>query len=80
VIDSNPIVRDVVCGTPLIYAGKTLRQEKEAVEKGLGGGGGFLCYTNNVIPTASKTRMLYCYCQTADELIEVGWEIMGNRM
>jgi hypothetical protein len=76
VIDSSPIVRDGVCGTPLIYAGKTPRQEKEAVEKGWVGG--FMCYTNNVIPTASAARMLYCYCQTADELIEAGWEISGK--
>ena len=76
IIETSPMIRDGVCGSPLIYAGNVEDQEAEILEKGMVAG--FMCYTDCIIPTLPKLRMIYCYCQTADELIDAGWSISGD--
>jgi hypothetical protein len=65
-----PIMREGVCGTPIIYAGKTPKGEPDVLGKGLVGG--FMLDTD---PTSPEANMLYVYCQTTDELIDDGWSL-----
>jgi hypothetical protein len=71
VIDKSPIVRRGVCGTPLILAGRDFIDET-LLSNGLVGG--FMCYTD-CLTLGENRQILYCFCQTVDELIDDGWEV-----
>jgi hypothetical protein len=76
IIEKSPMIRDGVCGSPLIYAGNEADQKAQILEKGMVAG--FMCHTDCIIPTLPQARMIYCYCQTADELIDAGWSICND--
>jgi len=70
IINTEPQVREGVCGTPVLLAGK--HKEDLSILKD-GCVVGFMIWTDIVgYDTAGR---LYSYCQTTDELIEEGWEI-----
>jgi len=71
--DNVPVIREGVCGTPIIFAGKLPQGEDNIISKGMVGG--FMFYTDNVIQTSPEAGMLYAYCQTTNELIDDGWRI-----
>ena len=69
--EETPILdksREGICGTPIIHAGKKIQEENETLVKGVVAG--FMCYIDNFIGTSPKAQMLYCYCQTTDELLD----------
>jgi len=53
-IDKEPNVRGGVCGTPIIFAGTDVVDEL-TIQKGIVGG--FMCYTDNVIPMGGRMHM-----------------------
>jgi len=53
IIDQSPMIQEGVCGTPIIYVGKKIQEEKENLAKGIVGG--FMCYTDNFIGTSPKS-------------------------
>ena len=70
IINTEPHVREGICGTPVLLAGK--HKEDLSILKD-GCVVGFMIRTDIVgYDTAGR---LYSYCQTTDELIEEGWEI-----
>jgi hypothetical protein len=76
IMESPPMIREGVCGTPIIHAGRKIGEEVEYVAQGVVGG--FMLYCDNVIPTSPKAKMLYRFCQTTDELLDDGWEIYNE--
>jgi hypothetical protein len=76
VMTSSPMVREAVCGTPLIYIGRDERGDEGILARGIVGG--FMLYCANVIRTSPKERMLYCFCQTTDELLNEGWNVLNE--
>jgi len=71
-INKPPMIRDGVCGTPLVYAGN-LVEDPEAIARGLVGG--FMCYTDVRLFDDKHPGELYCFCQSVDELIKDGWRV-----
>jgi hypothetical protein len=76
IMDQSPMIREGVCGTPIIHVGKKIQEEKDHLAEGVVGG--FMCYSDTVIATSPKAQMLYCYCQTTDELLDAGWSICND--
>jgi hypothetical protein len=70
IINTEPQVREGVCGTPVFLAGKH-KEDQSLLRDGCVAG--FMIWTDIVgYDVAGK---LYSYCRTTDELIEEGWEI-----
>ena len=74
-ITKSPMIREGVCGTPLVWAGRRKRNQERESKLDEGVIGGFMLYTDVVIPNVLRPNMLYCYCQTVDDLISKGWKI-----
>jgi hypothetical protein len=72
IINTEPQIREGVCGTPILLSGKHKGDQSFLPQ---GHVAGFMLW-NDIIgyDVAGK---LYCYCQTTDELIEDGWEVCG---
>jgi hypothetical protein len=69
VINSQPQIREGVCGTPLLVAGK-FESDESLLKEGLVVG--FMLYTD--VAGYDIAENLYTYAQTVDELIEDGWQ------
>jgi hypothetical protein len=68
----EPQVREGVCGTPILLAGK--HKDDQSLLR-FGCVAGFMLWTD--IAGYNVAGNVYSYCQTTDELIEDGWEIGG---
>jgi len=68
IINTEPQVREGVCGTPVLLAGK-YKEDQSLLRDGCVAG-----FWTDIVGYDVAGR-LYSYCQTTDELIEDGWEI-----
>lgn len=69
VINGEPMIREGVCGTPIVVQG----QDGSFLSHGLVCG---FMLRNDVTRYANDGR-LYSYCQPVDPLIDDGWEIQN---
>jgi hypothetical protein len=74
VIPKEPQIREGVCGTPLMVAGRNRREMAQVLKDGIVAG--FMSW--NDIDGADG--QIYSFCQTADPLIEAGWVVSKERI
>lgn len=77
VINSQLQIREGVCGTPLLVAGK-FKSDESLLKEGLVAG--FMLYTDVAgfdVAGFDVAGKLYTYAQTVDELIEEGWQCVA---
>jgi hypothetical protein len=72
VIPTEPIVREGVCGTPLVIAGNSSREQSKSLSDGIVVG--FMLCTD-VQGLYNTDKHIYSFAQLADPLIEGGWTL-----
>jgi len=72
VIPREPQIREGMCGTPLIVAGKNKREMAEVIKDGKVAG--FMLW-NDIQGRYGLDRQIYSFCQPVDPLISEGWSV-----
>ena len=75
IIPKEPRIREGVCGTPLIVAGKKKREMARVLGDGMVPG---FMLRNDIEGRYNLDRQIYSFCQTADCLIESGWSVFAE--
>jgi hypothetical protein len=75
VISKEPRIREGVCGSPLILAGKNQREMQSFLADGMVAG--FMLWSN-IIGKYNTDGHIYSFCQPTDPLIEAGWAVLDG--
>jgi len=75
IIPREPQIRDGVCGTPLVVAGRNKREMARVLTDGMVAG--FMLW-NDIEGRYGLDRQIYCFCQVVDPLIDAGWFVSNT--